>query len=208
MSLKGDIRFQKTLALAASASNAFEAEAAERAARRLMEQENIDPTDIPNQSLYSAHNFADNPLLQKLRKEYREQHPLPEPVVKKTHATNNFKPSVSIPFSLKEFSKFSKGKLSRAPRLSRDKARIELLRQLLNARTSRSDLYSEHGFTSGEISGVIRDYTGSRSALPYFQKNPKWLVRHQDGRAYYELIEQNGETDDQPSNDSEARRTD
>jgi hypothetical protein len=44
MSLEGDIKFQKTLALAASASTSFEAEAAEAAARRLMAACNIDPT--------------------------------------------------------------------------------------------------------------------------------------------------------------------
>ena len=37
------IKFQKALALAAGASNKHEAEAAERAARRVMEACNIDP---------------------------------------------------------------------------------------------------------------------------------------------------------------------
>ena len=52
MSLSSVIKFQKTLALAASASNWFEAEAAELAARRLMEGHNIDPVTIPVRSLY------------------------------------------------------------------------------------------------------------------------------------------------------------
>jgi hypothetical protein len=75
MSLRSIIKFQKTLALAASASNSFEAEAAERAARRLMETHNIDPVQIPNVSLYNRMNFADNAVLKRLRDEWREQHP-------------------------------------------------------------------------------------------------------------------------------------
>jgi hypothetical protein len=69
------VKFQKALALAAGASNRFEAEAAERAARRLMELYNIDPVEFPNISFYNRMNFADNPLLKKLRDEWREQHP-------------------------------------------------------------------------------------------------------------------------------------
>jgi hypothetical protein len=75
MSLAGDIKFQKTLALAAAASNKHEAEAAELAARRVMETYNIDPTDIPDRSLYGRMHFSDNPLLKKLREEWREAHP-------------------------------------------------------------------------------------------------------------------------------------
>ena len=77
MSLSNDIKFQKALALAASASNKFEAEAAERAARRLMATHNIDPTDIPDGSLYNRMNFAENALLRKLREEWRKAHPQP-----------------------------------------------------------------------------------------------------------------------------------
>jgi hypothetical protein len=73
--LREAIKFQKTLALAASASNSFEAEAAERAARRLMETYNIDPVTTPNGSLYNRINFADNALLNKLREEWRTAHP-------------------------------------------------------------------------------------------------------------------------------------
>jgi hypothetical protein len=69
------VRFQKTLALSAGASNAAEAEAAERAARRLMEQRGIDPVELPNSALYDYGNFADNALLKKLRDEWRAAHP-------------------------------------------------------------------------------------------------------------------------------------
>jgi hypothetical protein len=74
MTLVSDIKFQKALALATSA-NPHEAQAAERAARRLMAAHNIDPVTVPNSSLYSRTNFADNPLLQKLRDEWRAAHP-------------------------------------------------------------------------------------------------------------------------------------
>jgi hypothetical protein len=75
MSLREARKFQKTLALAAAASNVFEAEAAERAARRLMRTLNIDPVLISDRSLYDHGNFAENALLKKLRAEWREQHP-------------------------------------------------------------------------------------------------------------------------------------
>jgi hypothetical protein len=71
--LRRVIQFQKTLALAASASNSFEAEAAEQAARRLMENHNIDPMCIPDFSFVSQVDFAD--LLKKLREEWRAAHP-------------------------------------------------------------------------------------------------------------------------------------
>jgi hypothetical protein len=69
------IKFQQVLALAASTSNPFEAEAAELAARRLMETQNIDPVTIPDVSLYNGMNFANNALLKKLRDEWRAAHP-------------------------------------------------------------------------------------------------------------------------------------
>jgi hypothetical protein len=71
MSLQGDIRFQKTLALYADAADRFEAEAAEAAARRLMAAYGIDPLRMPDASLYSRDNFADNALLARLRTERR-----------------------------------------------------------------------------------------------------------------------------------------
>ena len=75
MLLKTVIKFQKALALAAAASNRHEAEAAERAARRVMEACNIDPVELPNVSFYNHMNFADNPVLKKLRDEWRAAHP-------------------------------------------------------------------------------------------------------------------------------------
>jgi hypothetical protein len=74
MLLKTVITFQKVLALAAAASNRHEAEAAELAARRLMEEYDIDPIDIPDASFYDHMNFADNAVLRKLRDEYRAPH--------------------------------------------------------------------------------------------------------------------------------------
>jgi hypothetical protein len=68
-------RFQKTLALHGRATSAGEAEAAERAARRLMEVFNIDPVTLTNNSLYDYVSLADNSLLATLRAEYRAAHP-------------------------------------------------------------------------------------------------------------------------------------
>ena len=81
MPLNSDIKFQKALALFASASNVFEAEAAELAARRLMAKHAIDPTDMPDYSLYNGIKFGGNALLQKLRAEWHEQHPPAVPAV-------------------------------------------------------------------------------------------------------------------------------
>jgi hypothetical protein len=68
-------RFQKTLALYGGATCAAEAEAAELAARRLLEVFDIDPVVVPNSSLYDYTSFANNSLLAKLRAEYRAAHP-------------------------------------------------------------------------------------------------------------------------------------
>jgi hypothetical protein len=63
------------LAQFAGASNSFEAEAAELAARRLMEAYKLDPVTIPNKPFNSDMRFGDNALLKKLRDEYRAAHP-------------------------------------------------------------------------------------------------------------------------------------
>jgi hypothetical protein len=68
-------KFQKTLALAAGASNPHEAKAAERAARQLMEEHKINPVELCDESLYDGQNFASNTLFQKLREEYQAAHP-------------------------------------------------------------------------------------------------------------------------------------
>jgi hypothetical protein len=75
MRLNDVIKFQKALALAGGASNQYEAEAAERAARQVMQARSLDPMLIPDVSLYSHANFADNAALKKLRDEYCAAHP-------------------------------------------------------------------------------------------------------------------------------------
>jgi hypothetical protein len=75
MRLNDVIKFQKALELAATASNPYEAQAAELAVRRIVKGCNLDPTRIPDKSIVSKIDFTDNALLQKLRDEYREQHP-------------------------------------------------------------------------------------------------------------------------------------
>src|SRR6516225_3192528 len=85
MRLSDVVKFQKALALFASASNPFEAEAAELAIRRLVKACNLDPTRIPDQSFVAHINFANNLLLKTLREEWREQHPH-KPKVRKRSA--------------------------------------------------------------------------------------------------------------------------
>jgi hypothetical protein len=130
MPLNSDIKFQKALALAASASNRHEAEAAEQAARRIMQQYNIDPTDIPDASLYSRTNFSKNVLLMRLRDEWRKQHPrplpepkppLPEPErepepLSETDYLDMFEP---IPFNIHGFTKHAR----RKPPFNADKSK-------------------------------------------------------------------------------------
>src|SRR5262245_52911595 len=77
------VKFQKALALFAGASNRHEAEAAERAARKLMAAYEIDPVTAPDRAFTSHMNFADNALLKKLREEWRAAHP--EYLYKKTN---------------------------------------------------------------------------------------------------------------------------
>jgi uncharacterized protein DUF2786 len=62
-------RFQKCLRRASDASSPGEAQAAEAAARRLMEAYKIDPLMLTNKSLYDHTSFANNALLLKLREE-------------------------------------------------------------------------------------------------------------------------------------------
>jgi hypothetical protein len=67
-------RFQKCLRRATAASSIGEAEAAEAAARRLMAVYQLDPSRVPNWSVYDRTDFSDNALLLKLRQEYAVQH--------------------------------------------------------------------------------------------------------------------------------------
>ena len=63
-------RFQKCLRRAVEASTPGEAEAAEAAARRIMQACDINPLKLTDKSLYDHTTFADNALLIRLRKEY------------------------------------------------------------------------------------------------------------------------------------------
>lgn len=161
MSLKGDIKFQKALALAASASNQFEAEAAELAARRLMETYQIDPTDIPNGSLYSRINFADNLLLAKLRNEWREQHP---PVLPPPRSSPQIKPSsdpegsLIIPFSINGYRKHAQKRYNKRPPQKRATVKItpEMLKEIhamLRNGIEPCEIRRKFGLTEGQIAG-------------------------------------------------------
>jgi hypothetical protein len=103
MQLNNAITFQKALALAASATTPFEAEAAEAAARRLMATFKINPTRIPDLSMYNHINFADNALLQKLREEWLAEHP--PPPRRQRPPPEPEEPMPSIPFSLRGYRK-------------------------------------------------------------------------------------------------------
>jgi hypothetical protein len=190
MRLSNCIKFQKTLALSAAASNTFEMAAAELAARRLMETFNIDPMDIPNVSVYNHMNFSDNVLLKKLRSEWLGRRPVRAPIVEqpKQQQSKDYLNSPAIPFSINGFRKYVQRKPATRIRAnsSRDESRTETLRQLLNSGKTRSMICAEDGFNQGEISGIIRDYTGSQSAQKHFQANPKWLVLNKNGCTFYE----------------------
>jgi len=168
MPLASDIRFQKTLATAAAASNENEAAAAEFAARRLMETFNIDPTDIPDQSLYNRMNFGNNELLKKLRAEWREAHPVvvldvPELVIP---SMPDFGP---IQFNINGFTKHAyrnnrkkKRKSSNSPaRLTRDDH--ERIRQLLNEGWELKDV--------AELTG----YKNVNSTRAWFIRSKQWV---------------------------------
>ena len=73
--LSNTITFQKILTQFAGATTGGEAEAAECAARRLIETRDIDPVEIPNVSFRGQHRFDDNALLTKLRDQWRMEHP-------------------------------------------------------------------------------------------------------------------------------------
>lgn len=186
MRLNDVIKFQKALALAASASNSFEAEAAELAARRLLATCNLNPTRIPNVSLYSHLDFADSMLLRKLRDEWLVLHPI---VVKEEKPGEPRRlDSLSIPFSIKGFRKTAnKNRKHGSVNEPRDEARIEKLRMLLNSGKARTLICAEDGFKQGEISGIIRDYTGAKSANRQYRENPRWVVENIDGRNLFQI---------------------
>jgi hypothetical protein len=134
MSLQGDIKFQKTLALAASASNSFEAEAAELAARRIMVAYNIDPTDIPDRSLYSRTKFTDNALLKRLRDEWREQHPAEPTRPERVKDTAAFRSALPFECDIKTFRRVDKlrKKNRQTHKWNFTKEELELIRECLN----------------------------------------------------------------------------
>lgn len=110
MQLSDVVKFQKALALAASASNQYEAEAAELGARRLMHSCNIDPTRVPDTSFLDDGNFAGNLLLRKLRQEWRQQHPPPPPPPPAEEKQRHYRipNGSSVPFNIRGFRKTDK----------------------------------------------------------------------------------------------------
>lgn len=180
MRLNNYIKFQKTLALAASASNQFEAEAAEFAARRLMAQHNIDPTDIPDRSLYSRSiNFADNVLLQKLRTEYRVQHPIPAAAVKPSQIPLDYLDSPAIPFSMGGFTKFAHTKKKKSKKESAAQltpADYESIRLLLNEGHRLKEIANRTGFKASTVN----------STRTYHIRKGKW-IRDGDGRLQWAI---------------------
>lgn len=169
MSLTDTIRFQKTLALFASASNQYEAEAAELAARRLIETRAVDPLRIPDYSLYSRVTFADNALLKRLREEalaaalvVESAEPEPDMVVAK--CTPTVSPFGRIAFSVEGY--------RRALRKGKPRARAKLSFETYDAIRR---LYNQ-GMRAGEVGealGLNRSTVNSSS---------QWQIR--SGRWY------------------------
>jgi DNA-binding CsgD family transcriptional regulator len=151
MQLSDVLKFQKALALAAAASNPFEVAAAERAVRRLVVTCKLDPTRIPDQSFVSDINFADNALLQKLRDEYRELHPLPAPAVKEERQI----PAVqSIPFSVAGYARHTRKKRRKEPAVQLTPANHESIRLLLNEGHSLKEIAARTGFKASTINST------------------------------------------------------
>lgn len=191
MQLNDAIRFQKALFSHACASNPFEAQAAEAAARRLMANLGINPTIIPDNSLYNRVNFRDNALLRQLRAEWNAAHP-PTPPVRKTEFEIESFPE--IPFDIEGYRRIvnrkkKKRRKTSDKRSSRDEARVERLRHLLNKGKRRPSIVKEDGFTRSEISAIIRDYVGTKSAAQRYQDKPRWRIELREGLPHYALNE-------------------
>lgn len=160
MPLSSDIKFQKALALAASASNSYEAEAAELAARRLMERYSIDPLSIPDISLYDRTNFAGNYLLVKLRAESFAAKPVIERAKSKANTKRIFD---HIPFNINGFSSTIKHRRKspekRATRTLSEEEKEQVrdeMRQGISSKIIRKKWGLSHGQTSG-----LRDRLGT-----------------------------------------------
>jgi ribosomal protein S11 len=178
MPLSSDIKFQKALALAASASNAFEAEAAELAARRLMATYKIDPTDIPDRSLYSRISFTDNVLLKKLRDEWRTAHPVAAPAPKEESKRTGLEGLQEIPFNINGFSKVAYKKQSgrkQARKLSR--GNHEAIRLLLNQGLELKDIATRTGIPA----------TTLNSTRAYHKRKGKWVC---DDKGHFQWAKQ------------------
>jgi hypothetical protein len=159
MLLSNAIKFQKTLALAAAASNEYEAAAAEFAARRLMDTHAINPTVIPNASLYNRMSFTDNVLLKKLRAEWREQHPPPVSVTPNetdqvTQRGTAPRDTQSIPFNMDGFLKHTRKRKSRQPRVVLFPHDYETIRLLLNQGYSLSEIAERTGFKTDTLNST------------------------------------------------------
>lgn len=179
MPLNSDIKFQKALALAASASTPFEAEAAELAARRMMVAYNIDPTDIPDDSLYSRTNFADNALLQQLRAEWREAHPVEAKPDEEETPTTDLNTFSAIPFNIAGFSRHAGGKRNRRPAVVLTYDDYEKIRLLFNEGWKLPEVAELTGFSSETIN----------STRAYHIRKNKWL-RDSNGKFQWGTNEQ------------------
>lgn len=187
MRLTDGIRFQKTLALFAAASNSFEAVAAELAARRLLEVHQIDPTIIPNASLYNRMNFADNALLKKLRDEWREQHPLPAPATTKVDDGSYLDVS-PITFNIDNFRKYTQHKKKRKPAVQLTRDDHETIRMLLNQGLGVKAVAARVGHTKDTVN----------STRAYHIRSGKWV--RIDGRFHWaDRVQEPVPTNPQPS---------
>ena len=152
MLLNNAITFQKALALVAAATTEPEAAAAEAAVRRMLVNFKIDPTRIPDTSLYNHMRFDDNVLLKKLREEWRAEHPKPPKTPKQrqqpSEPTEDSTP-FPIPFSIRGYRRTAhrnRKKQQRPPRPDAEKA----------AEMIRGWIYQEPAITLPQLTEQLR----------------------------------------------------
>jgi hypothetical protein len=124
-------RFQKCLRRATAASTPSEAMAAEAAARRIMEEHDINPVKVPDKSVYDRTSFADNTLLLKLREE-----------------------RLALELKRKHKHKRKRGPKAKGPRQKVDQEDIERIRLLYNEGLSSAEIGKQLGYIENTVNSV------------------------------------------------------
>ena len=196
MRLSDVIKFQKALALAASASNSFEAEAAELAVRRLITACKLDPTRIPNQSFCSDVDFSNNELLKKLRDEYHEQHPIA--AVARESKRSGLENVANIQFNISGFSKYArhkkKRKEAREPAVQLTRADHENIRLLFNKGLTQSAVNEQLG---------LRNANSTRA---YYLRSGKWVRDSHGLLQWADWVQEFAPTNPQPTEENSEQK--